>query len=642
MPGPSSGGYQVTRANKKIARVSKEDAEEGAGLTWADRHQIAKALVVSVKFDLALGALILVNAIVIGLQQDFELASKSTVVFQALESVFLVFYIAEFTVRWTAHGRSCLHDNWVKMDLVLILVGGFTAWLLEPLVPRILPDAAELSDNFGPLMVLRTLRLLRLAKFARIFARNREAWLLIRGFLNCLPMVLYTFVVYAFCLYFFAVMGVELITKNDLMTKDPDFRDQAMKYFGTLMKAGLTLVRFACLDSTAEVYVLLVEKDPALAFYFVPLIFMVSLVLFHLLGAVIFISTFEQTQQEIDSTKMEQEGAWSDVVSGLRELFFRLDADMSGQLSREELSHIDPRDMKVLRESLGGRDMTPMQVFAALDVDKSGEISIDEFFDGIRDLALDRVVLDQKRMEKQVETIHWRLKEMYSAQYETKLLMTKLIQDLGVKSNQAEVAGERSQAGSDLLTPWANGMPSSRKEPRKESARSETVVPASARVAAKPASAKLADSDLPAWARQLNQKLSDSLEHCMEQVRSAVEKVPARTTQAAAAAKGGSTAASSRRQQQQQPVVAGTATNANSLKAASSSSAPPAPPKAKQPSRSGPSGREEEFLAPDDDGHALDAPWPSCGSRETMSREELGQSATGADADDQPIRVVDM
>lgn len=505
----NSGGYQVTKGNRKIARVSKEEGgANDLATTWADRHRVAKQVVERTEFDMALAVVILLNAICIGIQQHVEAnPSSSTLPFQILESIFLTIYIGELWLRWTAYGRACLRDNWVRIDIVLVVLGVSTAWILEPILQRFYPDAKDVSDNFGPLLVLRTFRLLRIAKFARLFSRNKDAWVFIRSLRNCAPMIGFTFFTYSLILYAFGVLGVELVGKNKTADHDEEFKAHADKYFGTLPKALLSLLRFCSLDNSSEVYTLLIERDPWLCCYFGIVTLVVSLLLFHLLGAVMVSSTLEQNQTESDEDKLKQEEQWSEVISGLRDLFFRLDVDMSGQLSKEELENIDPRDMKHLKEALGGRDMTPVQVFAALDVDRSGEISIDEFFDGIRDLALYRVDMDQKRMEKQVETIHWRLKEMFAAQYETKLMMARMCQESGLVNPDGPLK---------IDDPFA---PASSKG-KKSGGFLRQVSAASASIGRR-TSTKL--EEMPVWAHQLTEKLSEAWDQRLEKLNAALK-----------------------------------------------------------------------------------------------------------------------
>eukprot|EP00440_Ansanella_granifera_P053876 gb/GFBE01058408.1/.p1 GENE.gb/GFBE01058408.1/~~gb/GFBE01058408.1/.p1 ORF type:complete len:661 (+),score=153.44 gb/GFBE01058408.1/:1-1983(+) len=512
-------------AGKRAKRMPKVGAQEDKTSSLAAKRKWAQETVTSVRFDIAMGVIILTSAICIGLEQAWSLEGKSTVFFQILESFFLVIYILEFSLRWFAHGRACLNDSWTRFDLFLIMTGVLTFWILEPIF--VYQNAPEMVNKFAPLMMLRALRLFRLAKIARLFSRIREFWLLIRGLMTCAPLVLYTFIIFLFCLYGFACVAVELIAKHPLVEEDEEFRHDALKYFGSLTKALLTLLRYACLDNMSEVHELLVEKDPMLGIYFVILTFVVSLVLFHLLGAVIFASTLDQNQQEMDGYKTEQAETWTKLISGLRELFFRLDEDMSGQLSKEELMNIDPVDMKELTDALGGSPMSASQVFDALDVDGSGEISIDEFFDGIRDVVLDRSHLGHKRLEKQVETIHWRLKEMFSAQYEMKVQLARIFGERDLQSprlgGRRPNMGEVPKLGSSTLRMQESDLLARRSKvaapatPKKEM-NGQTHQPRNGLLS------KPLLEEVPAWATDLTDKLQQSWEESLKKVTEVVNE----------------------------------------------------------------------------------------------------------------------
>lgn len=74
-----------------------------------------------------------------------------------------------------------------------------------------------------------------------------------------------------------------------------------------------------------------------------------------------------------------------------------------------------------------------MDIFNALDTDKSGEISINEFFDTVLDCCLVKGSADLKRMEKQIEHMHWRLKETFSTQHDIELILknnNKILREL--------------------------------------------------------------------------------------------------------------------------------------------------------------------------------------------------------------------
>jgi len=264
----------------------------------------------------------------------------------------------------------------------------------------------------------------------RLLSRAQACWMLVRGFMNSAGIIFYSFIILLLTLYVFACLGCEVITKNSLNSADVDeiFHAQVELHWGSVPQTMLTLVRFVCADNMAEVYKVLVERDPWLSIYFATLMMVVSLVLFHLLGAVIFSSVMEQHLAEQEAAKRAKEAEWGALIQDLKKMFLRIDVDNSGTLSRDELLNIDPRDNEALTKALGVS--TPMQVFNALDVNKTGQVSIAEFVNMMWDVVLRKTPLDLKHMEKRVETMDWRIREMFSLQHDLQLQVGKIVAEV--------------------------------------------------------------------------------------------------------------------------------------------------------------------------------------------------------------------
>lgn len=426
-----NGRYGATHQKKEAAPVQEPPS------AMMEYRRKALELVSNRWFDVGIGVVIALNAASIGIEQSFELERKDTSMLKVLESFFLVIYIFEVGLRLFAHGRQALSENWVRLDIFLVVVGVGTSWIVEPF------SAADSLTNFGPVLGLRLLRLLRLAKTVRLFARFQECWMLVRGFLNSASIVPYSMGMLFITLYTFSCLGVELISKHRLNDKDEFFEAHVQTHFSSLPQTMFTLVRFACLDNTAEVYKPLVDKDPWLAVYFLVVILVISMVFFHLLGAVYFSSTLEQNNTEHDNDKQMKEIELMELLDELKVMFRRLDKDRSGNLSKEELMTISDDDRDRLCRALGCT--SPLQIFNALDVDRSGTVTINEFFDGVWDVAFSRGDVQMRRMEKQVENIHWRLKEVFSAQHEMAMQMEQV---LGRRAPRLPLTGRSSGEGS--------------------------------------------------------------------------------------------------------------------------------------------------------------------------------------------------
>ncbi|CAE8615884.1 unnamed protein product [Polarella glacialis] len=343
------------------------------GIQNDETRLVAREVVSSLWFDCAIGCVIFLNAISIGVELTLQIEDKSTLVINIIESIFLVIYILELALRLYAFGPPCLKDPWVQCDIGLVFLGVLITWILDPIF-----EGKNAASAFGLLMILRMLRLLRLAKIARLFKRFREFWVFMRQCGHVAGTMIYVFLILFVVLYIFSCLAVELITKHKLNDEDEEFREHVQKYFRSLPIIMLTLLRFACLDNTSEVYTLLVEKDGWLVIFFVLLIVNVSLVFFHLRqGAIIFNSTMERSLEEEDNQKRDRMDNWSQLISDLKDMFLRMDDDKSGSLSIDEFENIHPNDMKILTAALGSAS-NPIRVFQSLDVDKSGEVSISE------------------------------------------------------------------------------------------------------------------------------------------------------------------------------------------------------------------------------------------------------------------------
>merc|ERR1719491_1296599 len=97
--------------------------------------------------------------------------------------------------------------------------------------------------------------------------------------------------------------------------------------------------------------------------------------------------------------KAQDEKRKKKLMKDLKRMFLRLDDDQSGQVSEEEMSAMNEEDKNLLYSVLGLSD--PLEVFKQLDVDGSGSLEIDEFCDGIWQVAISKAPIELKRIEKQ-------------------------------------------------------------------------------------------------------------------------------------------------------------------------------------------------------------------------------------------------
>jgi len=353
-------------------------------------------------FDTAIGLVIVANSVTIGCELTRELEGQPTHMLEWFESLWLVIYVIELLLRFFGWGVSVWKNPWVRFDTVLVIVGIINTWVMKAVRSG--------SKDWAFLMVLRLMRLGRLARTVRLLVKFRVLWMLVRGLLSSAGTMFYTMVLVTIMLYVFGAMAIELITNNALVDTDAEFRSIVEANFSSLWGAMLTLVQFVCLDSISTIYRPLIQKAPYLLIYFAGVILVVPIVLMNLVTAIVVNSALDQAAADREAAKYHEEARKARLVKQLKNIFLRLDTDNSGQLSREELSKIESEDCGVLYHATSICD--PLEIFNALNVDGWESLSIDDFCDGIWKLATSKATIEVQRMEKQVSTMFRRLKSV--------------------------------------------------------------------------------------------------------------------------------------------------------------------------------------------------------------------------------------
>ncbi|CAD7955155.1 unnamed protein product [Amoebophrya sp. A120] len=369
------------------------------------------------KFDAAIGIVILMNSITIGIESHYEITGQSTSFFADIEHIFLSIYMLELLARFYGFGLGCLKSGWVMFDAILVFVGVLSTWVLPSIF-------SETPEELGPLLVLRVLRLLRLARAVRLLVAFKTLWMLVRGLLSSAGTMCYTFVLIFLILYVSGVLAVELITKNKSQYAD-DAQLAAIvdNHFNGLFDTMLTLVQFVTLDSIGGIYVPMIRREPGLAIFFMGFILIVSVALMNLVTAVIVEGAIEQAKSDKEVQAAYEAQRLQRMLPELRIMFEALDEDGSGDISKAELVHglnSDPALKDELCGIMGSDD--PLELFEMLDTDGGGEVSIEEFCDQIlktvtsnRPIELERIlklVKEVPQMKKDVETVVHALGEL--------------------------------------------------------------------------------------------------------------------------------------------------------------------------------------------------------------------------------------
>lgn len=351
-----------------------QEKPEFDGSVWTACRVYAYRVVSRRSFEHFVGFLIALNLILQGAETEMDLRDPDGLTrsfFAMVDMAFNVVYCLEIFLRFVAGGLGVLCDTWFLADTVLVLLG---------------VSASIFSVSGGTsarqFIVVRGLRLLRLGRAIRMTKKFKVMWHLVNGLLNSLQLMISVFMLLILSIYIFACLGVELITKDESLHEDVQTKAIVDEYFSSLPLTMLTLIQFITLDSIGSIYFPIVRSKPRLILFFLPILMILPITLMNLVTAVLVEHGLENAQAETAEDNRNRARYIKKSVIELGELFEELDRDRNGLITPFELNMVPPDHVpKELLDVLFVDDLA--DIFMQLDVDGTGELSKDEFVNGI-------------------------------------------------------------------------------------------------------------------------------------------------------------------------------------------------------------------------------------------------------------------
>jgi voltage-gated sodium channel len=221
------------------------------------------------KFNLAVGLVILANAMVIGIETEFcrnNGCQESELIWRTIEYVFCAVWVVEMVLRLRAHGLKYFFDPWNVMDFGLVTLAIADAVL--PTVQSVLGrENEQRTDNMKMFSVLRMLRLLRLVRVIRLLRIFKELWLLVNGFIHALRVLGWLVVLLLLILYCGAVLTTAMIGEH--CDEDYVSFDRCKDMFGGVLLSMFTLFQVLTLEGWAMSVVRpVIAVSPSLVYFF--------------------------------------------------------------------------------------------------------------------------------------------------------------------------------------------------------------------------------------------------------------------------------------------------------------------------------------------------------------------------------------
>ncbi|MEJ1161648.1 ion transporter [Prosthecomicrobium sp. N25] len=231
----------------------------------------AAALLADRRTERLVTALIVVNAVTLGLETSPNVMAAAGPLLVAIDQAILAAFVVELTVRLWVQGLRFFRDPWNVFDFVVVAIA---------LVPA-----------SGPLAILRALRILRILRLITVVPSLKRV---VGALLGALPGMGSIILLLGIIFYVGAVMATKLFGAGR-----PD-------EFGTIGASIYTLFQVMTLDGwSSEVVRPVMENHPYAWLFFIPFILASSFIALNLfIGVVV-----NAMQSEHDAVREEAEAA---------------------------------------------------------------------------------------------------------------------------------------------------------------------------------------------------------------------------------------------------------------------------------------------------------------------------------------------
>lgn len=215
--------------------------------------QLVSRFLSSRKLDLFITALIIINAITLGLETWPAAVERFGGLFHIIDQTILVVFVIEITARLAMMRFKFFLEPWNVFDFVIVSIA---------LIP-----------SSGPLSILRALRVLRVLRLISFVPTLRRV---VGALISALPGMGSIILLMGLVFYVFAVMATKL------------YGGAFPEWFGTLGQSGYTLFQVMTLESWSMGIVRpVMEQFPTAWAFFVPFILLTSFTVLNLFIGII-------------------------------------------------------------------------------------------------------------------------------------------------------------------------------------------------------------------------------------------------------------------------------------------------------------------------------------------------------------------
>mmetsp|Transcript_37518 Transcript_37518/g.86587 ORF Transcript_37518/g.86587 Transcript_37518/m.86587 type:complete len:463 (+) Transcript_37518:142-1530(+) len=340
-------------------------------------------------FQEFIGVVIFLNVIVLAGETDHPYLP----IWFWCDNIFLIIFVTELILRFYCKGLHFVTGSpaWTLLDITLVGLGILDEWILPFM------DNHGGPDDFGAKQssLLRSLRMLRMLRLLRMFKMFPK----LNTFLKAQAMMMKTFV-WIFYVLFILILccGITLTQllrstaakhlshRSEESSEELHAWRKVHEHFQNVPTAFFALFQVTTTDNWDYIAGPLITLHPMWRIFFVLFIVFMAWTMISILTAVasdsMIAATVDRKEQELKEVERKQR----QFMIFLRDAFYEADTDGNGVLDCEEFDQMMQKEFVQQQMKKLGVNLTQDELKGAwqlLDVDGSGELTIDLFVSGL-------------------------------------------------------------------------------------------------------------------------------------------------------------------------------------------------------------------------------------------------------------------
>lgn len=286
----------LTKSMKQEPVASGESPVTDPAPPRRSTQAAVRDLIESARFEQAMTALIVLNAVTLGLETSPEMRSRHGDVLHAIDRAALSMFVGELAARFFVFRTRFFHDPWRVFDFFVVGIA-------------LMPSA-------GAFAVLRALRILRVLRLVSLVPSMRGV---VGALLKALPGMASIIGLLALVLYVSAVLATKL------------FGAIAPQFFGTLGSSLFTLFQIMTVEGWPDIAREVMAVSPHAWIFFVTYLLIATFMVLNLFIAVVVNAMQSQVSADLKDEGEAHTKAILDEVRSLRREIERMRGSLPAQ-----------------------------------------------------------------------------------------------------------------------------------------------------------------------------------------------------------------------------------------------------------------------------------------------------------------------